>query len=49
VLLPVLALLADGGAASLGSLEQWMALLNRASALGNSQSSRPVIFETTRL
>ena len=33
VLLPVLALLADGGAARLGSLEQWMALFNRASAL----------------
>ena len=33
VLVPVLALLADGAASKLSSLEQWLALTNRASAL----------------
>lgn len=33
VLIPLLALLADGAAANLNSLEQWTALINRSSAL----------------
>ena len=33
VLIPLLALLADGGAAQLSTLEQWVGLLNRSSAL----------------